>query len=154
MFTPFMRTHEGNRPDTNFQYYEDEDTMDRLARITDIYTMLAPYTKEMVKMNAQRGIPVQRPLFMQYEKDEKSYDIQYEYLFGNDMLIAPVYLADQSEWDVYLPEDKWIHLWTGKEYRGGDITVKADLGNTPAFYRKGSAFTEIFEEIRRKYGVN
>lgn len=58
MFTLFMRTHEGNRPDTNFQYYEDEDTMERLARITDIYTMLAPYTKDMVRVNAQRGIPV------------------------------------------------------------------------------------------------
>lgn len=154
MFTPFMRTHEGNRPDTNFQYYEDEDTMERLARITDIYTMLAPYTKDMVKVNAQRGIPVQRPLFMQYEEDEKSYDIQYEYLFGSDMLIAPVYLADQTEWEVYLPEDEWIHLWTGEEYKGGNITVKAGIGDTPAFYRKGSAYTEIFEEIRRKYGVS
>lgn len=153
MFTPFMRTHEGNRPDTNFQYYEDEDTMERLARITDIYTMLAPYTKAMVKINAQRGIPVQRPLFMQYEQDEKAYDIQYEYLFGSDMLIAPVYLENREDWEVYLPEDRWIHLWTGKEYEGGDITVDATLGYTPAFYRKGSVYTEIFEEIRRKYGV-
>lgn len=153
MFTPFMRTHEGNRPETNFQYYDDEDTMERLARLTDIYTMLAPYTKEMVKVNAQRGIPVQRPLFMEYEQDEKSYDIQYEYLFGSEMLIAPVYLADQTEWNAYLPQDQWIHLWTGEEYNGGDVTVKAELGYTPAFYRKGSAYTEIFEEIRRKYGV-
>lgn len=154
MFTPFMRTHEGNRPDTNFQYYEDEDAMERLARLTDIYTMLAPYTRDMVKINAQKGIPVQRPLFMQYEEDEKSYDIQYEYLFGSEMLIAPVYLAEQTEWNLYLPKDAWIHLWTGREYRGGDITVPAKLGFPPAFYRKGSAYTEIFEKIRRKYGVN
>lgn len=153
MFTPVMRTHEGNRPDTNFQYYDDEDTMDCLARLTDIYTMLAPYTKEMVKINADRGIPVQRPLFMQYEQDETAYDIQYEYLFGSEMLIAPVYLAGKTEWTVYLPEDEWIHLWTGEEYAGGNITVRAELGYTPAFYRKNSAYTEIFEKIREKYGV-
>lgn len=153
MFTPVMRTHEGNRPDTNFQYYEDEDTMDQMARLVDIYTMLKPYTKELVKENSQTGVPVQRPLFLHYEEDAKTYDIQYEYLFGRDMLVAPVYLSEQSEWQVYLPEDQWIHLWTGKEYAGGDITVDAPIGYTPAFYRKDSAYAELFESIREKYGV-
>ncbi len=153
MFTPVMRTHEGNRPDTNFQYYEDEDTMEQLARLVDIYTMLKPYTKELVRENAQAGVPVQRPLFMHYEEDQKAYDIQYEYLFGCDMLIAPVYLADQSEWSVYLPKDKWVHLWTGKEYNGGDVIVEAPIGYTPAFYRKDSAYAALFETIREKYGV-
>ncbi len=153
MFTPVMRTHEGNRPETNFQYYDDEDTMGQLARLTDIYTMLTPYTKTLVKENAAKGIPVQRPLFMEYEQDEKSYDIQYEYMFGSEMLVAPVYLAEKEEWQVYLPEDRWIHLWTGEEYSGGEVTVPAKLGYTPAFYRKGSSYTELFETIRTKYGV-
>ena len=42
---------------------------------------------------------------MHYESDAKAYDIQYEYLFGIDMLIAPVYEQDKHEWDVYLPQD-------------------------------------------------
>ena len=82
MFTPVMRTHEGNRPDSNFQYYEDEDCMEQLARLVDIYTMLAPYMKTLVKENAEKGIPVQRPLFLHYEEDERAYAIQYEYLLG------------------------------------------------------------------------
>ena len=143
MFTPFMRTHEGNRPDTNFQYYDDEDTMERLARLVDVYTMLAPYTKTLVEENADSGHPVQRPLFMHYESDAKAYDIQYEYLFGRDMLIAPVYEQDKHEWDVYLPQDEWVHLWTGEEYHGGEITVSAELGYTPAFYRKNSEFADL-----------
>lgn len=153
MFTPVMRTHEGNRPETNFQYYEDEDTMEQLARLVDIYTMLAPYTKALVKENAQSGIPVQRPLFLHYEKDERAYDIQYEYLFGRDILVAPVYLSEQDKWKVYLPEDTWIHMWTKEEYQGGEVIVEAKLGDTPAFYRKGSIYTEIFEEIYTRYGV-
>lgn len=152
MFTPIMRTHEGNRPDTNFQYYEDEDTMDRLARLVDIYTMLAPYTKSLVAENAKKGVPVQRPLFIHYEEDSKTYDIQYEYLFGRDMLIAPVYLPEQETWKVYLPEDEWVHMWTGKRYKGGEVEVEAKLGDTPAFYRKGSAFEELFQRIQEKYG--
>lgn len=153
MFTPVMRTHEGNRPDTNFQYYDDEDTMEKLARLVDIYTMLSPYTKDLVKENSESGIPVQRPLFIHYEEDKKAYDIQYEYLFGRDVLVAPVYLENQDKWNVYLPEDKWIHFWTGKEYNGGEIEVEAKIGYTPAFYRKGSSYEEIFKSITEKYGA-
>lgn len=154
VFNPVMRSHEGNRPEDNFQYYEDEDTMKQLARLVDAYTMLTPYIKSLVKENSKKGIPVQRPLFMHYEEDEKAYDIQYQYLFGKDMLIAPVYLADQETWDVYLPEDQWIHLWTGEEYTGGNVNVDAPIGYPPAFYRKESPWAATFEEIKTKYGVN
>lgn len=151
-FTPVMRTHEGNRPDENFQYYEDEDCMVRLARLVDIYTMMAPYIKKLVAENAKTGIPVQRPLFLHNEEDEACYDIQYEYMLGPDMLVAPVYLAERIQWEVYLPKGEWIHLWTGEEYGKGSHTVCAMLGDTPVFYRKDSEYASLFEEIRRKHG--
>lgn len=151
-FTPVMRTHEGNRPDENFQYYEDQDCMKRLARLVDVYTMLAPYMKLLVRENAQKGIPVQRPLFLHNEEDKTCYDIAYEYLLGEDMLVAPVYLEAQTKWEVYLPEGQWIHLWTGEEYQKGTHTVEALLGDTPVFYKKDSRHAGLFEEIRRKHG--
>lgn len=151
-FTPVMRTHEGNRPETNFQYYDDDDCMEQLARLVDVYTMLASYIKGLVAENAKRGIPVQRPLFLHYEQDEKVYEIQYEYLLGADVLVAPVYLADQKEWDVYLPEDHWVHLWTGMEYGGGTVRVDAPIGYPPVFYRKDSACAPLFAKVREKYG--
>jgi len=153
-FTPMMRTHEGNRPDECFQYYDDEDAMKTLAKLVDVYTMLAPYTKTLVAENAAKGIPVQRALFLHNEDDEKCYDIQYEYLFGPDMLVAPVYLADQTEWEVYLPEGEWIHLWTGKEFQKGTHTVEVPIGSPAVFYKKDSEFAELFGEIQKKYGSN
>ena len=151
-FTPVMRTHEGNRPEENFQYYDDEDCMERLARLVDIYTMLAPYMKTLVAENAKRGIPVQRPLFLHNEDDEACYNIQYEYLLGEDVLVAPVYLAERESWEVYLPEGQWIHFWTGEEYGRGTHQVPAPLGDMPAFYRKDSQYAALFEEIRKKHG--
>ncbi len=151
-FTAVMRTHECNRPEENFQYYDDEDCMARLARLVDVYTMLKPCLKELVHENCTTGVPVQRAMFLHYEDDPKCYEIQYQYMLGPDLVVAPVYLADQTEWNVYLPEGEWIHLWSGKAYGKGEHTVPAPLGDTPVFYKKDSKFTPLFEEIRQKHG--
>lgn len=147
-FTPVLRSHEGNRPYDCVQYDADNETMDHFKRMTDVYCELAPYTKSLVKENAEKGLPVQRPLFMHYEEDNNSYDIKYQYLYGRDMLVAPVYEEGRSTWDVYLPEDNWIHLWSGEEFTGGTHTVAAPLGETPVFYRKNTEWMELFEKLR------
>ena len=146
-FTPVMRTHEGNRPSENFQVYNDQEAINHLARMTKIYKKLSKYIKAAVKENAEKGIPVQRPLFMHYEADQKCYDLKYQYLLGRDLLVAPVYQKEKDEWEVYLPEDNWIHLWSGKELSGGEIKVKAPLGQPPVFYRKDSESRQLFEEV-------
>ena len=151
-FTPVMRTHECNRPDTNFQYYDDEDCMEQLARLTGIYTALSPMMKELVHENATKGTPVQRPLFMHNESDERSYTEQFEYLLGSDVLVAPVYTEGATDRQVYLPGDGWIHLWTGKEYGAGDAVVEAQMGDTPVFYKKDSKYAGLMQEIRDKWG--
>lgn len=153
-FTPVMRTHEGNRPDDCYQFYNDEDGIKRMARLVDIYKMMSSYTRDAVKENHEKGIPVQRPLFLHYEDDEKCYTEQFEYLLGRDVLVAPVYKAGQTEREVYLPDDEWIHLWSGRAYGKGVNVVDAELGYTPVFYRKASRYTELFENIRAKHGKN
>lgn len=146
-FTPVMRTHEGNRPDTNFQYYEDIDCMNKLARLVDVYVMMKDYIKDLVKENAQKGIPVQRPLFIHYSNDNEAYQRQYQYLFGPDVLVAPVHESEKTKWEVYLPDDIWIHLWSGKEYSKGTYEIDAPIGYPPVFYKKGSKYELIFENI-------
>jgi alpha-glucosidase len=147
VFTSYMRTHEGNRPAENFQYYNNEDSMDLMAVHSNIRTVMLPYLKHLVQEGSELGYPMQRALFMHYENDERAYDIQYQYLFGSDVLVAPVLEAGANTKKVYLPEDEWVHLWTGKEYKGGDVTVSAPVGYPPVFYLKRSKFYKLFEEI-------
>lgn len=154
VFTPVMRTHEGNRPEQNFQYYDDEDCMERLARLVDIHAALAPCFRELIAENAARGIPVQRPLFLHNEEDEACYSIQFEYLLGPDILVSPVWQADQAEWEVYLPKGAWLHLWSGREYGQGIHTVPAPLGEPPVFYKKTSLWAPLLGEIGKKYAPN
>ena len=88
-----------------------------------------------------------RPLFMHYD-DEKCTDIAYEYLFGRDLLVSPVYESGITEWEVFLPDDQWIHLFTKEKFSGGTYKVSAGLGNIPVFYRSGSNFRALFEHIK------
>lgn len=152
VFTPVMRTHEGNRPDECYQFYNDEDGIRRMARLVSIYRELSPYTKELVRENHECGTPVQRPLFYHYDGDDRYYTEQFEYLFGRDVLVAPVWHEAEKERELYLPEDTWIHLWTGEVYGKGSNVVAVPLGYPAVFYRKDSPYSELFSSIREKYG--
>lgn len=147
-FTPVMRTHEGNRPSDNHQFDDDEETLMHLVKMVDIFVALKPYMRDVIREYTNTGVPAQRPLFMHYEEDINSYDIRYEYLLGKDLLVAPVLDEGVSEWDVYLPEDEWIHLWSKEEYNGGNIRVKAPIGQPPVFYRKDSDYKSLFDLIK------
>ena len=146
VFTPYMRTHEGNRPGENFQYYQSDNCLKQFAVFSNLRKRLLPYVKHVIEENATTGIGAMRPLFMHYD-DAACLDIAYEYLFGSDLLVSPVYKQNVTEWEVYLPEDNWIHLFTKESYRGGIVKVPAELGNIPVFYRKDSQFEELFNSI-------
>lgn len=80
----------GNMPDLNHQIYSDNETLRDFGRLTRMYTNLAPYHKEVVGQVSSEGIPAMRPLFIQYPNDLETFDIQYEYMYGEDLLVAPV----------------------------------------------------------------
>ena len=142
-----MRTHEGNRPDENFQIYDDEDALKQFARLAKIHVALKPYLKQLVEENATRGLPVQRPLFVHYPEDRAAYHIQTEYLFGRELLVAPVLEKEVCKWRVYLPQDSWVHLWSGAEFDGGEHLVDAPIGCPPVFYRKESEYKRLFRGL-------
>ncbi|KKW50970.1 alpha-xylosidase [Pantoea ananatis] len=147
-FTPMMRTHEGNRPGDNWQFDSDDETMAHFARMSTIFTSLKPYIRQAVAQNARSGLPVMRPLFLHYEADARTYSLKYQYLFGRDLLVAPVYEEGRHDWTLYLPEDRWINLWTGEAASGGEITVDAPLGQPPVFYRAESEWQALFASLR------
>lgn len=149
VFTSFMRSHEGNRPSENFQFYQDEATMKHLGVMSQIHKELKPYIQELVAEGSQKGIPMQRPLFLHYEKDETAYTLPYEYLFGPDILVAPVYQENCDMLDVYLPADEWIHFWTGKPYQHGSHKIHVPVGCPAVFYRKASKQVALFERVGR-----
>jgi len=149
-FTPVMRTHEGNRPRDNLQIDQSPDVLAHFARFTRIWCHLAPYLRGLSDQAATCGLPVQRPLFLHFPGDPAGYAMQDQYLYGPDLLVAPVQRPAVTNWLIHLPAGAdWTHLWSGTTHRGGSpITVPAPIGQPPVFYREGSNWTELFREIR------
>lgn len=157
VFTPLMRTHEGNRPEENAQVYDDRETLEKFGRLTRIHVDLGPYIKIAVSQNALQGIPVMRPLFLMFENDETGYDHEHQYMFGDDILVAPVLEPGVQEWKVYLPGPcDWIWFWdtqdepeviTGQQ----NVTTHAPMGLPPVFYKASSIYKDLFRQIAMNY---
>lgn len=147
-FTVLMRTHEGNRPQDNWQFDGDDETIAFFAQMVDIHVKLKPYLQHCVQENSQQGIPTIRPIFLHYPHEE-FYTCKDQYLLGRDLLVAPILVEDSSERTVVLPKDEWVHLFTAEAYTQGEHTLKAPLGSPPVFYRKSSPFTDLFVQFSR-----
>nr|XP_045584154.1 sulfoquinovosidase-like [Procambarus clarkii]XP_045584155.1 sulfoquinovosidase-like [Procambarus clarkii]XP_045584156.1 sulfoquinovosidase-like [Procambarus clarkii]XP_045584157.1 sulfoquinovosidase-like [Procambarus clarkii] len=156
VFTPVMRTHEGNKPEANHQFYSDEDTLKQFARLSQIHSKLLPYTRELLQELYTTGTPVQRPLFLDFEGDSGSWDIQYQYLYGPDLLVAPVIHKNQETQTVYLPggETGWTYLWGTETVQGPvTVTIPSPLGYPAVYYRQNSSWISLFQEINQEFGL-
>lgn len=136
-FSPMFRTHEGNQPVNNVQFDDDEELLAQMARCSQMHLHLKPYLAEAIALAQEKGTPVMRPLFYHY-KDAFCFEERFAYLLGRDLLVSPVIKEGELYHDVRLPEDTWVHLFTGTEYTGGTYKVFAPIGKPPVFVRKDS----------------
>ena len=87
----------------------------------------------------ETGMPMMRSLWLHYPKDKQARGIGDAYLWGRDMLIAPVYKEGATSREVYLPAGKWYDWWTGKPETGGSTVQRAvDLATMPIYVRAGA----------------
>ncbi|MBE0676827.1 MAG: glycoside hydrolase family 31 protein [Bacteroidales bacterium] len=100
---------------------------------------LMPYTYTLAWEARTTGLPMMRAMWLHYSTDIKTRSIGDQYLWGRDMIIAPVYIKGATSRDVYLPEGMWYDWWTGSSVRGGTIvTRQVDLNTMPIYVRAGS----------------
>ena len=146
VFSPLYRFHEGNQPGNNVQYNDDKELLAHLAKCTKWHSALADYLKKLVDQEIEKGTPVMRPIFYHYD-ESWAYTETTEYLLGRDILVAPILKAGAKGREVMLPDDEWVHLFTGVEYTGGKTFVDAPIGQPPIFIRKKSVDFEYLRGI-------
>ena len=98
---------------------------------------LKPYIMKQMEQAHENGSPVMRPLFYDFHMDPAAYGIDDEFMFGPDLLVAPVTQAHKTEREVYFPEGTdWYSAWSGEHFEGGSFeTVEAPIDRIPVFCR-------------------
>lgn len=152
-FAPVMRSHEGNRPDDNLQYDSTPELLACFARWSRVHAHLAPYVRHLCDEAQKSGLPAQRPLFLHYPDNSALFTAQDQYLYGADLLVAPVVEQGVEGRSVILPgEGPWRHCWTGEDFAPGIHQISAPIGMPPVFYRPGSAFAPLFGRLAEVLG--
>lgn len=148
-FAPVMRSHEGNRPDENLQYDSTPELLACFAAWSRVHAHLAPYVRHLCEEASSLGLPAQRPLFLHHPEDSALFTLQDQFLYGADLLVAPVIVEGARHRQVVLPgTEPWRHCWTGEDFAPGTHDIPAPIGQPPVFYRPDSAFAPLFEGLK------
>ena len=148
VFTPVFRTH-GNRPN-NEAWTIGGDTYRHIRAAMMLRERLRPYVMEQMKLASEKGTPPMRPLFFDFEADAKSVQVEDQFLFGPDLLVAPITAYQARSREVYLPAGtEWTDAWTGEKVPGGQV-VRADapIEHIPVYVRGDNVSPiELFREL-------
>ncbi|HEX7049192.1 MAG TPA: TIM-barrel domain-containing protein [Longimicrobiales bacterium] len=117
-------------------------------KYAELRYQLIPYTYTLARQAHDTGMPLMRALWLHYPEDERARGIGDEYLWGRDLLIAPVYEQGATTREVYLPEGEWYDWWTHERQSGGrTVTREVDLATMPIYVRAGAIIP--FDPVRQ-----
>jgi len=138
--TSHTRSH-GTPPKEPWEY--SKSFLDEYRLSDEMKYMLMPYVYAQAKQCTEKGLPMVRALFVEYPNDPGAWQIEDEYLFGADILVAPFFHDSLYERDVYLPGGKWINFQNGEVYNSGWNHING--GKIPAviLVRDGAAIPKI-----------
>lgn len=121
----------------------DEAFIAHFRECAELKYKLMPYVYAQAKICADNGWPMQRALLLEYPDDPGAWLVEDEYMFGSQLLVAPM-MEETNERDVYLPgKDKWIDYQTGKVYAPGWNRIAAGKLPIIILVKNGSAIPHV-----------
>jgi alpha-glucosidase (family GH31 glycosyl hydrolase) len=137
-FSPIFRSHGWVwREHVPWAYGPEVEAICR--RYAELRYRLLPYTYTLAWQAHTRGLPLMRPLVLNYPDDPRAWTLDHEYLWGDDLLVAPVTREGATAWPVYLPRGTWFDFWTGARHDGPrGVTIAAPLDRLPLLVRGGA----------------
>ena len=164
VFTPVLRMHGHRDPITppaepfrdgvaqcdtgagNELWSFGEDVFAILRRHAALRERLRPYVADLMRAAHETGDPPMRPMFYDYPDDARCWEVDDQYMFGPDLLIAPVTAAGVVARDVWLPAGAWIDAWTGARVDGtATISCPTPIERMPVFVRAGAGVASVFK---------
>lgn len=123
-----------------------EATYTIVRRYAALRETLKPYLTMLMSQAHETGAPLMRPMFYEFPAQPECWQCEDQYMFGADILVAPILDAGQTYRQVYLPGGQdWIDPWTAKQWPGGTtITAEAPLNIIPVFIKAGANVLDLF----------
>ncbi len=138
-FFPFFRNHCEVRAVAQEPWAFGEKYEKIIKEYIELRYKLITHIYNLFYQSSKSGIPIMRPLVMEYPEDEECYNLSDQFLFGESIMVAPVYEPDKSKRMVYFPEGEWIDFWTGKSFKGAEYKIiDAPLSKLPIFIKAGA----------------
>ncbi|MCI9220660.1 MAG: hypothetical protein HFH94_13120 [Lachnospiraceae bacterium] len=157
LFCPVMRLH-GSREGKDYTrsiieptggdnelWSFGEENFDILKDLVLLRERMKPYLRSAMEKASEKGTPVMRPMFFDFPEDEVCYGLGEQYMFGDDILFAPVVRQGERVKKVYLPKGNWVLTKDRTVHRGGTwLETTVELREFVAFVREGSEVLSIF----------
>ncbi len=143
-FSPLMQIHMTcNKGPWDF----GPEALDIYRTFAKLHTQLYPYINAAAHEAATTGMPIIRPMVFAFQSDPAAAAHIYQYMFGPDLLVAPMY-AGGTRRTVYLPKGDWLNYWTGSKDTGPrTIDVEAPIAQVPLFVRAGAIIEMLPPDI-------
>jgi alpha-D-xyloside xylohydrolase len=151
VFCPLFRLHGDREPRTPTSYAQTggpnevwsfgEVAYEIISGLLHLRERLRPYIHEQMRLAAADGLPPMRPLFVDFPDDETAWQVEDQFLFGPDILVAPISTAGATSREVYLPAGRrWVDVRSGETFDGGTtITSPAPIESIPVFVAENAA---------------
>lgn len=138
-FSPLFRNHSSNGSIYQEPWQFGKEIVDINRKFIRLRYQLLPYFYDLFFEGEKTGLPIIRPLVLHYENDKETWNLNDEFLLGEQILVAPVLTQGSTRRMVYLPEGTWYGFEDKKEYEGGKYhLVEAPLDTCPMFVKAGS----------------
>lgn len=139
--TSHIRAH--GAPPTEPWLYDSKRVQDVFRKSAEMKYRLMPYVYAQAKECTEKGLPMLRALFVEFPDDPGAWKVDDEYLFGSQILVAPLLESGITGRTVYLPEGKWIDYQTEKVYEGGWHRIEAGSLPIIMLVRDGSVLPHL-----------
>lgn len=126
------------------------ELMGRIARASEHHVLLEAYHRECARVWLSEGLPPFRHPGLDDPEAHALWKMDDQYLYGKDLLLAPAKALRRRARSLVLPGGSWVHLWSGRLFREGQVTIDAPPGRPAVFYRGESPFASLFESLRRQ----
>ena len=139
--TSHTRAH--GAPPTEPWLYDSKRVQDVFRKSAEMKYRLMPYVYAQAKECTEKGLPMLRALFVEFPDDPGAWKVDDEYLFGSQILVAPLLESGITGRTVYLPEGKWIDYQTEKVYESGWHRIEAGSLPIIMLVRDGSVLPHL-----------